>query len=123
LENGMADPASMATSAVVQTANQKDKPYKYIGYPGFCDYLADDNDGLLFRRFGALNARVLLSLQHDIEVQEQHLMDLDRQCREDPSDFALMNSLKWDKHPQNPHAQRAAVVEKVQPRLHTYSMN
>lgn len=96
-------------------------PYKHLGYPELSRYIASDNDSFLFRRFGALNARVLLNLQHDIEVQEKYLSELDEAVAQDPHQFALLNSLAWDKHPNNPHPQRAIVLEKLQPLLHRYS--
>lgn len=95
--------------------------YKHEGYPAYSHCIAAHNVGFLFRRFGALNARVLLSLQHDIEVQEAYLKDLDDECAQDTNKFALMNSLAWDKHPNNPYPERAAIIEKLQPLLHRYS--
>jgi hypothetical protein len=92
-----------------------------LGYPAYCNYIATDNNALLFRRFGALNSRVLLSLQHDIEVQEQHLKDLDERCAGDTNTSAQLNSLSWDKDPQNPYPERAAVLDRLQPLLQRYS--
>jgi hypothetical protein len=53
------------------------KPWKEIGYRGFSAFLASDNDFLVFRRFGAINARLLLYLQDEIAVLEQDLEHLE----------------------------------------------
>jgi hypothetical protein len=55
----------------------KPKPWKTIGYRGFSTFLASDNDLLIFRRFGALNARLLLFLQDEIVVLEKALEQLE----------------------------------------------
>jgi len=60
-------------------------------------------------------------MQHEIEMQEQKLRELDNNCMNDPDDLALMNDLSWDKHPDNPHPGRAAVIERLQPLLHKYN--
>lgn len=53
------------------------KPWKEIGYRGFSAFLASDNDFLIFRRFGSLNARLLLYLQDEIAVLEQNLEQME----------------------------------------------
>jgi hypothetical protein len=53
------------------------KPWKYIGYRGFTTFLDSDNNFLVFRRYGVLNARLLLSLQDKIAVEEKKLQDLE----------------------------------------------
>jgi hypothetical protein len=53
------------------------KPWKEIGYRGFSAFLASDNDFLVFRHFGAVNARLLLYLQDEIAVLEQDLEELE----------------------------------------------
>jgi hypothetical protein len=96
-------------------------PYKVMGYPAFCRHLASDKDYFLFRRFGELNIRVLLNLQHEIEALSRELEKLDKQCADDLDDHALLNSLMWDKHQDNPYPERANILDQLQPLLHTYS--
>lgn len=50
------------------------KPWKVIGVSAF---LASDNDFMIFRRFGALIARLLLRLQDEIVVLEKCLQELE----------------------------------------------
>ncbi|KAH7390569.1 hypothetical protein BKA66DRAFT_568509 [Pyrenochaeta sp. MPI-SDFR-AT-0127] len=54
-----------------------EKPWKEIGYRGFSAFLASDNDFLIFRRFGSLNARLILYLQDEIAVLEEKLETLE----------------------------------------------
>lgn len=55
------------------------KPWKYIGYKGYSDFIASDKNSLIFRRFGSLNVRVLLLLQDQICQLETRLEQLDAQ--------------------------------------------
>ena len=56
------------------------KPWKYIGIKGYSEFLASEDDLLIFRRFGALNTRVLLALQDEVSVLEQQLNEMDTVC-------------------------------------------
>lgn len=53
------------------------KPWKYIGYQGFSEWMASDDDFFIIRRFGSLAARVILSLQWRITKLENELCRLD----------------------------------------------
>ncbi|TVY31443.1 hypothetical protein LSUB1_G008906 [Lachnellula subtilissima] len=53
------------------------KPWKYIGYIGYADFLASENDFFIFRKFASLNCRVALSLQDQLSVLESDLEDID----------------------------------------------
>jgi hypothetical protein len=55
------------------------EPWKYTGYKKYSWLLASDDDFLIFRRFGTLNARILLLLQDDLTVAEEKLKALDEQ--------------------------------------------
>jgi hypothetical protein len=56
----------------VQNAPDK-APWKYTGYRIFSRWMATDNDFLIVRRFGNLNARIILSMQDDIVQLEEQL--------------------------------------------------
>jgi hypothetical protein len=114
-------PGGTSTATIPSADQVRQRPFKYAGYPEYCRYIASDNDGFLFRRFAELNARVLLSMQHDIECEEKFIRELDAKCAQDPRDEALLNSLTWDKHALNPFPERAAKLEALQPLLHRYS--
>ena len=53
------------------------KPWKYLGYRSFADFVASDNDFFVLRRFGALSARVLLRLQDQLSQLEEQLGSLE----------------------------------------------
>lgn len=54
-----------------------EKPWKYIGYQGYTDFIASDNDFFVLRRFASVSARVALSLQDQVTVLEEQLNELD----------------------------------------------
>ncbi|KAI9375902.1 hypothetical protein BJX61DRAFT_539357 [Aspergillus egyptiacus] len=57
---------------------QAERPWKYIGSPGYVDFLALESDLCNFRRFDRLNIRVILGLQDDVRKKEMELDSLDR---------------------------------------------
>ena len=59
-----------------------EKPWKYTGYQSFSTFIASDNDFLVFRRFGTLSARVLLSLQDQLSCVEKDLEACEKRVRE-----------------------------------------
>ncbi|ORY00305.1 hypothetical protein BCR34DRAFT_575896 [Clohesyomyces aquaticus] len=72
----MTSPGSTDSSALEEVERLK-KPWKYLGYRAFSNFLSSDDDFLIFRRFGPLNTRVLLFLQDEIVQLENQLEDLD----------------------------------------------
>tara|TARA_R110002060_G_scaffold33632_2_gene44410 strand:+ start:1125 stop:1754 length:630 start_codon:yes stop_codon:yes gene_type:complete len=60
------------------------KPWKYIGYRGYVDFIASENDFYIMRRFAALNVRAALALQDEVVVLEDRLEKLEKEyCRRD----------------------------------------
>jgi hypothetical protein len=55
------------------------KPWKYIGYKGYSDFIASENDFLILRRFASVSARAALELQDKVVVLEEQLEGLDRE--------------------------------------------
>lgn len=51
---------------------------KHVGYNVFSKWIASDSAFFFLRRFGALNARVALSMQDKIVRLEEELEDMDR---------------------------------------------
>jgi hypothetical protein len=56
-----------------------EKPWKYIGYGGYSDFVASENDFFILRRFASVSARIALELQDEVVVLEERLGDLDRE--------------------------------------------
>ena len=65
---------------VVSEKDAEEKPWKFIGYPGFATFVSSDDDLLFFRKFGALHARVLLALQDELVQLVQALDEVDRKA-------------------------------------------
>lgn len=77
-------PANLASSLHTSSRNVglsqmelDEKPWKYIGYRGYTEFLASENDFLIFRRFTSASTRVALMLQHQMSVLEEELNQLD----------------------------------------------
>ncbi|KAF2434562.1 hypothetical protein EJ08DRAFT_471336 [Tothia fuscella] len=98
---------------------RENRAWKYYGYPSFCDFMASDNDLFLLRRFGHLNARVLLNLQYRISSLEKELRRLDEECRNDPSPKVRSDSFEYDKNadPSGSQYQRALLINDLYPLL------
>lgn len=55
----------------------EEKPWKYVGYRGYTEFISSDDDFYVLRRFGNINIRLALRLQDDISSLEERLEDLD----------------------------------------------
>jgi hypothetical protein len=91
------------------------KPWKYIGYKGYSDFIASENDFYILRRFASLNARVALSLQDQISVLEERLDDLDKHCSRRDAEDLHNGSFRDDRE------ERTALVEVIYEKLTKYS--
>jgi len=83
------------------------KPWKYIGYKGYSDFVASDNDFFIFRRFTSLNSRVALLLQDQLSLLEEQLEELDRQYSRKEAGDINNGSFRFD------NEDRMKVVEKI----------
>jgi hypothetical protein len=91
------------------------KPWKYIGYRGYADFIASENDFYILRRFASLNSRVALSLQDQISVLEEQLDDLDKHCSRRDAEDLHNGSFRDDRK------ERTALVEVIYEKLTKYS--
>ena len=66
-------------------------PWKYAGYRIFSKWLASDGAFLMVRRFGALNARIALSMQDEIVQLEEELDDIDEALSKKEIDREMNN--------------------------------
>lgn len=94
----------------------RSKPWKYKGYPAFSKWMASSNDFFLVRRFGHLNARVLLLLQSRIEELEENLAALDTRAQQNTDDLGNSGSLRND-----PQKERTKLMEQLSKTLKNYS--
>lgn len=107
-----------AVSVAIEPLTEEEietKPWKYIGYKGYSDFIASENDFYIVRRFASLNTRVSLALQDQVTVLEEQLDELDKQySRRDAED--LHNGTFRDDRED-----RTALVEKISEKLMKYS--
>lgn len=95
---------------------QLKKPWKYIGYRGFSAFISSDDDFLVFRRFGALTARVLLGLQDQLSVFEEELEALDAKHSRTGSEDIHNGSFRQEAVPE-----RTELLSKIHSKLREYS--
>ncbi len=75
---GFEAPRVSLESQVLTQREVDEKPWKYIGYPGYSSFLASDSDFLIFRRFSSASARICLRLQDRVTLLQEELSKLDR---------------------------------------------
>ncbi|KAH3962539.1 hypothetical protein HBI25_161070 [Parastagonospora nodorum] len=77
-ETTMESPHRPSSAESISPQEEKEKPWKYIGYKIFSRWIASDPSFFVLRRFGTLNARVALSLQDEIAQLEEKLDYMDK---------------------------------------------
>jgi len=90
---------SIRNDGAVQQLTQEQfeaKEWKYTGYRTFSQFISSDNDFFILRRFGALNARVILALQDEITVLEQELAALDEVASQESAPDVHNGSFRAD---------------------------
>ncbi len=90
------------------------KPWKYLGYPGFSTWSASSKDAFVLRRFNATHARVILYMQDQIVKKEDELAYLDRCCVTCPGDIDN-GTFRYDFEPQ-----RNILLDDLRVRLKEY---
>ena len=91
-------------------------PWKYIGYRGYSEFLASDNEHFIYRRFSTLNARVALVLQDKVCHLEQELAAFDA-LHSIPDPVPYNNGTLRDDLPS-----RTRILENLTSALERYSM-
>ncbi|KAH8803443.1 hypothetical protein F5884DRAFT_682386 [Xylogone sp. PMI_703] len=91
------------------------KPWKYVGYKGYADFIAWDNDFYIFRRFTSLNSRIALMLQDQLSVLELQLEDLDQQYSKKEAGDINNGTFRYDQE------DRTAILQKVYEKLEKYN--
>lgn len=61
------------------------RPWMYVGYRDFCKFVNSDDDFAIFRKFGELNTRVLLTLQDELVELEGQLEEAEQFMRTKPT--------------------------------------
>ena len=93
-----------------------DQPWKYTGYRKYSWFLASDDDFLIFRRFGTLNARIILAMQDDISVAEAKLQSLDDDASLKSAPRRHNGSFRREENQE-----RKALITEIKEKLKEYS--
>ncbi|KAH5407360.1 hypothetical protein HBI46_188320 [Parastagonospora nodorum] len=109
------------SSEHVSPQEEKEKPWKYIGYKVFSRWIASDPSFLIFRKFGALNARVALSLQDEIVQLEERLDHMDRIYSDRDTPDAHNGTIRDDPFRSDGDDRHALVTEILPEKLSRYN--
>lgn len=117
IESGSTAP-SLNSRASIRTPTEEDvytQPWRYIGYRGYSEFLSSDDDFFVLRRFGALNARIALSLQDKVSALEEELTQLDQEYTR--SDSSPINNGTFREDTED----RAELLDQIAVNLREYS--
>jgi hypothetical protein len=115
-------PASQSQGGPTLTSEQQKKlAWKYKGYKEFSKWMASEDDFFVFRRFGRLNAGVVLWMQDRITQIETRLDEIHEMIANSPDIENRRNdSFRWDaKYEQ----ERDHLMTQLSGLLHHYSMS
>jgi hypothetical protein len=102
------------------TADRKSLPWKFEGYRVFSKWIASDESFFIVRHFGALNARVILSLQDEIVELEDRLRVMDEETSRKAAPKTLHNgTFRLDGYQQRKELLTGQITDK----LRRYSMS
>ncbi|KAI8673744.1 hypothetical protein NCS55_00695600 [Fusarium keratoplasticum] len=91
------------------------KPWKFIGYRGYTEFLSSEDDWFVLRRFGALNVRMALALQDEISVLEDKLRELDENYSQRESPDRHNGRFRGDAE------DRSALTDLISDKLYRYN--
>jgi hypothetical protein len=98
------------------TPPQRSKPWKDIGYRGFCKFVDSDHDFFLLRLFVNLSVRVLLALQDELcELETQ--LDILESRLSDPRAEDIHNGSFREETSES----RLALIQEMDKKLRAYS--
>jgi hypothetical protein len=92
-------------------------PWKFKGYRVFSKWMASDQAFFVVRRFGALNCRVILSMQDELVQLEEELETQDQLSMRKPAPNIHNGSFRLD----NSNERRKLITETIPQKLKEYS--
>jgi len=99
------------------TTSPLEGPARLEGYPSFAEFIAQDQDAAIYRKFECLSARNLLYLQSELHHLEGQLQQLDRDDAKDiRNDEAQKAAREWKYYSDEGNG-RAKVHRKLQARI------
>ncbi|KAF9695172.1 hypothetical protein EKO04_007093 [Ascochyta lentis] len=103
-------------SARTSSSDPKIKNWKDVGYRGYSAFLASDDDFMIYRRFGTLNARLLLRLQDQIAELEERLEALEKEHAGPTAPDTNNGTFRND-----PLLERKAILDEMNSRVREYN--
>jgi len=91
------------------------KPWKYIGYRGYSNFIASDCDFYVLQRFASLNTHVALALQDQVSILEAELDELDTAYSPRDAEDLHNGSTRMDR------ADRIKLVNRIADNIMKYS--
>ena len=100
------------------------RPARLEGYPSFAEFIAQDGDAAIYRKYGHLSARNLLYLQSELHELEGKLQQLDKEdAKEIGNEDAQKAARYWrdfcDETNDRAHQHRA-LQEKIRTKIKEY---
>jgi hypothetical protein len=115
-DSGNTEPSTSSAAELPLTKDEiQTKPWKYIGYKGFSQWMGSDIDFFVIRRFDNLNARVILAMQWELTDLEYQINALDDKYSLRSSPDANNGTLRWD------CPERTKLLWDIQKKLKEYS--
>ncbi|KAH0556095.1 hypothetical protein GP486_005971 [Trichoglossum hirsutum] len=102
----------------ISPQDMRKKPWKYIGYRKFCEFVTSDNDFFILRRFSELTARVLLALQDELSELESQLQILENHLSQKSAPDVHNGSFR-----QETQETRLQLICKINMKLRAYSQS
>jgi len=91
-------------------------PWKHIGYRGFCEFHASDDDFFILRKFSGLTSRVLLAIQDELSEREDELNALEAHLSSPSAKDIHNGSFR-----QEQSADRLALINAIDQKLRSYN--
>ena len=111
-------PPQNSRDTQVLTRDEVDqKPWKYIGYKGYSDFISSENDFFILRKFSSVSARVALMLQDQVTVLEEKLEALDKMYSRKEAVDVNSGSFRDDQQ------DRVDVLEELKDKLMVYGQS
>ena len=93
------------------------KPWKYIGYKGYSEFLGSESNFLVFKRFNTANARIALVLQDQVSELTERLKQVDEKYSDKGAKDVDSSSLRHDQ------SDRKVLLQELHEALIKYSQS
>jgi hypothetical protein len=112
---GSTNTACPPNEPLITTEEIEEKPWKYIGYRGYSEFISSENDFYILRGFKSLNTRIALAQQDQIAVLEERLKALNIEYGRRDAEDRHNGSFRSDRD------DRTELVDLISEKLSLYS--